>query len=436
MPVAAPDRTHDPSARSWLASANVPGSDFPLQNLPLGVFEGDGGGARIGTAIGDAVLDLPAAVEDGLLDAAEPVLLEALRRPSLNALMALGGPRWTDLRHRLFDLLRDGSPREPEVRRHLRQVRDVRMRLPAEVGDYTDFYASIHHATNVGRMMRPDQPLLPNYHWVPIGYHGRASSLVASGTPVRRPSGQTMSADAEAPAFGPSRRLDFELEVGLFVGSGNALGTAIPISEAGEHLFGVCLLNDWSARDVQAWEYQPLGPFLSKSFATSISPWVVTTDAVAPFRVPARARAGGEPSPLPYLADADDQRLGAIDLVLEVWLSSRRMREEGVGPTRVSRSRFRDMYWTPAQLLAHHASNGCNLRPGDLLGSGTVSGAAPDARGCLLELTWRGTEPVRLRDGETRRFLEDGDEVIFRGACEAPGTVRIGLGECRGVVFE
>ncbi len=427
------DHTHDPAARSWLASANARDTDFPLQNLPLGVVEADGG-RRLGAAIGDAVLDLAAAADEGLLDGLDAATLDALRQPSLNALMGLGPAVRHRLRHRLFDALRAGAPREHETRRHLRPVSACRMALPAAVGDYTDFYASIDHATNVGRMMRPDQPLMPNYPWVPIGYHGRASSLLVSGTPVRRPSGQSRAPEAESPAYGPSRRLDYELELGLYVGQGNALGEPVPIGRAADHLFGVCLLNDWSARDVQAWEYQPLGPFLAKSFATSVSPWVITLDALEPFRVPPRPRAPGEPAPLPYLHEARDQEWGAFDVTLEVWLRSAAMKADGVPPVRVSRSRARDLYWTPAQMLAHHASNGCNLRPGDLFGSGTVSGPTPDARGCLLERTWRGTEPLVLRDGETRRFLEDGDEVTFRGWCEAPGAVRIGLGECRGEV--
>jgi fumarylacetoacetase len=308
------------------------------------------------------------------------------------------------------------------------------MLLPAEVGDYTDFYASIHHATNVGRMMRPDNPLLPNYHWVPIGYHGRASSLVVSGTPVVRPSGQARPDAAAPPVVGPSRRLDYELEVGAFVGPGNPHGVPIGLRDAGAHVFGLCLVNDWSARDIQAWEYQPLGPFLSKSFATSVSPWIVTTHALAPFRVPAATRAPGVPPPLPYLTHEADAARGAVDLTLEVWLQSEQMRAAGLAPVRLSQALFREMFWTIGQLVAHHASNGCNLRPGDLLASGTVSGAAEDARGCLLELAWRGERPVTLPGGETRGFLQDGDEVVFRGWCAASGAQRIGFGECRGRV--
>jgi fumarylacetoacetase len=309
------------------------------------------------------------------------------------------------------------------------------MHVPSEIGDYTDFYASIFHATNVGVMMRPDNPLLPNYKYVPIGYHGRASSIVASGTPVRRPRGQSKPESVMEPIVGPSRRLDYELEVGFFVGPGNAQGSPIPVSEIEAHLYGACLLNDWSARDMQAWEYQPLGPFLAKSFATSVSPWVVTLEALEPFRVPALIRPDGDPEPLPYLDDMRQRDRGGLDLRLEVSLSSERMRATKIAPFVVSRNSLRHLYWTPGQLLTHHASNGCNLRPGDLIASGTVSGPTRESRGCLLELAWRGEQPITLPTGETRTFLNDGDEVIFRGWCEREGWVRIGTGECRGVVL-
>jgi fumarylacetoacetase len=311
---------------------------------------------------------------------------------------------------------------------------EAEMGLPAAVGDYTDFYASVFHATNVGRMLRPDNPLLPNYKWMPIGYHGRASSLLVSGTAVRRPGGQTAPRGDGPPEVGPSRSLDYELEVGAFLGPGNALGSPIPIAEAEAHVFGLCLVNDWSARDVQRWEYQPLGPFLSKSFATSLSPWVVTLEALAPFRVPALARPEGDPDPLPHLRDEDDQARGGVDLRLEVLLSSETMRREERAPVSVSRSNLRDLYWTLAQMVTHHSSNGCNLRPGDLVASGTVSGPETENRGCLLERTWRGEEPFTLPTGEERRFLEDGDEVILRGHCEREGYARIGFGECRGLI--
>jgi fumarylacetoacetase len=312
---------------------------------------------------------------------------------------------------------------------------DIELALPIAAGDYTDFYASISHATNVGSMLRPDNPLLPNYKWVPIGYHGRSSSLVVSGTPVRRPLGQTSADGKGPPAFGPSLRLDYEAEIGFVIGTGNPLGEPVPVRDAERLIFGLCLLNDWSARDIQAWEYQPLGPFLSKNFATSLSPWVVTMEALEPFRARPAARAPDDPAPLPYLDDGDAATRGAIDVQVEVMLRTRRMRDENAPAVRLSRSTLADLYWTPAQLVAHHTSNGCNLRPADLLGSGTVSGTAREARGCLLELTWRGTEPVKLPNGEERQFLHDGDEVILRGWCERDGFARIGFGDCTGVVL-
>ena len=355
--------------------------------------------------------------------------------------MALDAGSRRALRRRVFALLQAvaSSADRDTVSRHLIAQADVEMLLPATVGDYTDFYASVFHATNVGKLFRPDNPLLPNYKYIPIGYHGRASSLVASGADIRRPSGQTRDGNAD-PKFGPTKALDYELEVGFFVSGGNRLGEPIPIKAAGEHIFGICLLNDWSARDVQAWEYQPLGPFLAKNFATSLSPWVVTMEALAPFRTAAFARPQGDPAPLPYLLDIDDQEHGGLDLALEVSLQSAHMREAGMAPALLSRSNFRDLYWTMAQMLTHHASNGCNLRAGDLLASGTVSGpdvagADVSARGCLLELTSRGANPIALPSGEQRKFLEDGDEVILRGFCEREGFRRIGLGSCRGTIL-
>ena len=424
------DSTHDPNLRSWVTSANDPDTGFPIQNLPLGVFA-DAGGSRIGTAIGDSVLDLAACAEAGLLDGPAGA---ACREPDLNALMALGSPDWRALRHRLSALLRHDARERVSLARLLRPLGELEMRLPARIGDYTDFYASIHHATTVGAQMRPENPLLPNYAWVPIGYHGRASSVVVSGTPVIRPHGQ-LKLEAEAdPVFAPTRRLDYELELGAWVGPGNPLGARVSIAEAGARLFGVSLLNDWSARDIQRWEYQPLGPFLAKNFATSVSPWVVTLDALAPFRCPASPREAAQPQPLPYLNDPADQRGGGLDISLEVLLSTPPMRNRGDAPQRLSRGNTRDLYWTLAQMLAHHSSGGCNLRPGDLLGTGTVSGPAPDSRGCLLELTDGGKAPITLPSGETRRFLEDGDEVILRGRCAREGCRSIGLGECRGTV--
>jgi fumarylacetoacetase len=408
--------------KSWVESANGH-PDFPLENLPFGVFT-PAHERRVGTAIGDFVLDLRGCHESGLISE------WACTRESLNELMSRGREAASRLRKRLMELLRDGAADREAVARHLIPQRDLRMVLPCAIGDYTDFYASIHHATNVGSMFRPDNPLLPNYKWLPIGYHGRASSIIASGTAFHRPSGQTRDDMSEPPVFGPTKRLDYEMEVGVFIGRGNDLGEPILIHDAEEFVFGLCLVNDWSARDIQTWEYQPLGPFLAKNFATSISPWVVTLDALEPFRVPPFKPL--EPEPLPYLKFDEDR---GIDLTLEVSISTQRMRREGIDPMRLSRGNFRDMYWTIAQLITHHTSNGCNLRPGDLLASGTVSGPTKDSRGCLLELTWRGTEPITLPSGETRRFLEDGDEVIMRGYCEREGITRIGFGECRGLVW-
>ena len=432
------DHTHDPEAESWVESANDPSGDFPLQNLPLGVFrprQDEDRQPRVATRIGDHVLDLRAARDGGLLQGVAPEALEALDGGALNALMARPRPERVALRHALFTLLhREARWRAEGISRFLLPAGDVEMLRPAAIGDYTDFYASVFHATNVGSMFRPDNPLLPNYKHVPIGYHGRASSIVVSGTPVRRPSGQTRAEGDDLPSFGPSARLDYELEVGAFVAVGNTLGQPVPIEQAEDHLFGLCLVNDWSARDIQQWEYQPLGPFLAKNFATSISPWVVTLEALAPFRAPAFARPEGDPAPLGYLSGERDRNAGGFDVSLEVVLASDSMRAAGLAPVTLSRGNLRTMYWTLAQMLTHHASNGCNLQPGDLLASGTVSGPEEGSRGCLLELTWRGTKPIALPTGETRRFLVDGDEVTIRGWCERPGARRIGFGECRGVV--
>ncbi len=432
------DATHDPQLRSWVESAHDEGTDFPIQNLPFGAFTVDGEvSPRIGVAIGDRVLDLAGVLDAGLLRDEAGVAAQACRSGRLNDLMGLGRKHVRSLRHRISELLSEGndeiagSGRADEL---LLAMDEVEMQLPARIGDYTDFYASVHHATNVGSMFRPDNPLLPNYKWIPVGYHGRASSVVVSGTPVHRPAGQSKAPDADAPSFGPTERFDYEMEVGAFVGAGNGLGHPVPIGRAEEHLFGLCLVNDWSARDIQPWEYQPLGPFLAKSFATTISPWVVTMDALTPFRVATKPRPEGDPSPLPYLDHPEVQARGAIDLTVEVYLSSAQMRAKGMDPVRLSRGSFTDMYWTVSQMLTHHASNGCNLRPGDLLASGTVSGPDKESRGCLLELTWRGTEPIELPTGEERRFLEDGDEIVMRGRCESDGAVPIGFGECRGVV--
>ena len=434
------DHTHDPSLQSWVESANDPAADFPIQNLPFGVFKRRGPDAspRIGVAIGEEILDVAACADAGLIDERFVDAVEACRAPKLNELMALGRAVARDLRGALSRLLRADSVESGRARsdatRILVRAGEAELLMPATIGDYTDFYASIHHATNVGSMFRPDNPLLPNYKWVPIGYHGRASSIVVSGTPIRRPWGQMRDGNEGAPKFAPSHRLDYELEVGAFIAAGNALGAPVSIARADEHVFGLCLVNDWSARDIQAWEYQPLGPFLAKNFGTSISPWVITLDALEPFRVAAEPRPSGDPEPLPYLSSGDATP-GAIDISLEVLLTTSKMRETGVPAWRVSAGSFTDMYWTIAQLVAHHASNGCNLQPGDLLASGTVSGATKASRGCLLERTSRGAEPLELPSGETRAFLQDGDEVAMRGICERSGFRRIGFGECVGRVL-
>ena len=431
------DDTHDPALRSWVESANETGCDFPIQNLPLGVFcrKGADEEPRVGVAIGDHIVDLGACRSGGLFKGRPFTAAIACEVPSLNALMALGHDYLQALRGRVQELLRaDGSATDDErrtVERSLVPMNGVDMLLPVEIGDYTDFYASVFHASNVGSMFRPDNPLLPNYKHIPIAYHGRASSITASGTPVRRPAGQTKDDDAELPVFGPSKLVDYELEVGFFIGPGNPQGEPIPIEAAEERIFGLCIVNDWSARDIQKWEYQPLGPFLSKSFATTVSPWVVTLEALAPFRVPAFERPAADPPPLAYLSSGKNTEQGGIDIMLEVHLVTEKMRAVNHEPVRLSRGNFRDMYWTIAQMVAHHASNGCNLRAGDLLASGTVSGEAKDSRGCLLELTWRGSEPIALPGGEERRFLQDGDEIIITASCEREGYARIGFGECR-----
>ena len=432
--------TCDPALHSWVKSAEAAGTDFPIQNLPYGVARIPGEATpRVVTAIGDRALNLYALAQAGVLAGLDDTVLAACRQTTLNPLMALPRATLRTLRERLSALLEEARV---ETMRHrailesaLKPQNAVEMQVPATIGDYTDFYASIFHATNVGKLFRPDNPLLPNYKYVPIGYHGRASSILPNGTAIRRPRGQMAAAAGEAPTFGASRLLDYELEVGAFVARGNPLGEPVSIDEAREHLFGLCLLNDWSARDIQSWEYQPLGPFLAKNFATTVSPWVVTLDALEPFRAPAFARPAEDPAPLAYLSGGDDQRRGGFDVQLEVLLETPRMHQAGEAPFLLSRSNLHELYWTLGQMVAHHTSNGCNLQTGDLLATGTVSGAATTARGCLLEITARGAQPVVLRNGETRKFLEDGDTVILRGHCEREGAARIGFGECRGTVL-
>lgn len=435
------DETHDGALRSWVVSANLAGSDFPVQNLPFGIFKRSGfdESPHAGVAIGDRILDLGAILRAGLFTGEAARAAEVCGDGSLNRLAALGREAWTALRLEVSRMLRAGESRIQDHADWENQLMPAmagcEMFLPAEIGDYTDFYASVFHATKVGRLFRPDQPLLPNYKYLPIGYHGRASSIVVSGTPIRRPLGQTKADDATVPEFGPSKVLDYEVEAGFLVGPGNRLGEPIGIMQAEDHLFGMCLLNDWSARDIQKWEYQPLGPFLAKSFATSISPWVVTLEALEPYRVPAFPRPEGDPAPLSHLDQAADRDRAGLDVRIELLLSTPRMRELGFAPFRLSGASTRDLYWTPGQMVAHHASNGCNLRPGDLIGTGTVSGPARENEGCLLEMTVGGKEAIALPGGETRRFLQDGDEVILRGYCEAEGFARIGLGQCTGRVL-
>jgi len=421
---------NDPNLRSWVESANDPAGDFPIQNLPYGTL--DGGPA---VRIGSKALSLRDLLEADLFVkklASDDGFLAALDIAWLNGLAELEPSQQTMLRQNLAYMLAAGSPARAKVERLRRDAEEAAEDAPFVVGDYTDFYASLHHATNVGSMFRPTNPLLPNWKHVPIGYHGRASSIVPSGTPIVRPHGQTVASDDGPPSFGPSKLMDYELEVGFYVGTGNDLGSTIPVADAWSRIFGFCLVNDWSARDIQKWEYQPLGPFLAKNFATTVSPWVVLREALEPFRVPGPPRSAEDPRPLAYL---DDPNGSNVDITLEVHIASLKMRDQGIAPTLVSRGSFRDMFWTPAQMLAHHASNGCNMQIGDLLASGTVSGPTKDSRGCLLERTWRGTEPITLGDGTERKFLQDGDEVIMRGYCEKAGRPRIGFGECRGIVL-
>lgn len=431
------NETHDPNRRSWVESANDPESDFPIQNLPFGVFRRRGSDEkqRIGVAIGDQILDIQRCVADGLLGSSvSGECASALSAESLNLLMTQGQECWNAARKAIAALLdAELTPagERAKLQAALVAMSEAELFVPAQIGDYTDFYASIHHATNVGSMFRPDNPLLPNYKHLPVGYHGRASSIVVSGTPIRRPMGQTVTSDAGPPNFGPCRLLDYEMEMGFFVGPGNELGTRIDMREARSHIFGMVIVNDWSARDIQKWEYQPLGPFNAKNFATTISPWVVTLEALEPFRVPGPPRGEGDPQPLEYLQPVDDMGLA---ITVEVHLASEQMRQRGMQPVLISRGSMADMYWTIAQMLAHHTSTGCNMRPGDLLATGTISGPKEEARGCLLERTWRGQNPIKLPDGSERKFLQDGDEVIMTAYCHREGFSRIGFGQCSGIV--
>jgi fumarylacetoacetase len=424
------DQTHDVNKKSWVASANGH-SDFPLQNLPIGIFSpSEKSSRRPGIAIGNSILDLAALASSGVF---ADKTLEASE--NLNAFLAAGGSLRQALRARLFDLLSDGSKERAKVEPHLYDSANCALHVPASIGDYTDFYVGIHHAVNIGKQFRPDNLLLPNYKYVPIGYHGRASTIRPSGTAVRRPLGQIKSPDSDVPTYGPCQRLDYELELGVWIGPSNELGEPIPINRATDHIAGYCILNDWSARDIQAWEYQPLGPFLSKNFGSTVSPWIIMPEALSPFRIAQPARPSGDPAPLPYLFDTKDQKEGAFDVELQVLLLTSQMRSKGMQPHRLSLSNAKHMYWTAAQMVTHHASGGCNLQAGDFLGTGTISAPEPSGCGSILETTKGGSVPIRLESGEERRYLEDGDEIIMTARCRRDGYAQIGFGECRAKVM-
>jgi len=432
------NHTHNPAARSWLASANTAGCDFPIQNLPFAVFRRKGTQEtfRGGVAIGDQVVDLASVAQPGCLDGLAAQAAQACALPALNTFFAMGPAAWQALRHALFAAL-DSSAEASALqafRAALVPQSEIEYTVPAHIGDYTDFYTSIHHAANISKLVRPDNPITPNFQWLPIAYHGRSSSIGVSGQAFRRPMGQAMPPGATAPVFGPCARLDYELELGAFIGRGNVLGEHISLDEADSHVFGLCLLNDWSARDIQFWEMAPLGPFHAKNFATTLSPWIVTLEALAPYRQ-AWDRPAADPQPLPYLESAGNREQGAFDIQLEVWLESNQLRARGEGPSQLSRTSFRHQYWSVAQMVAHHTAGGCNLQPGDLLGSGTISGPTDAEAGAMIELTSAGQHPVTLKNGEQRGFLQDGDAVILRGWCEKPGHARIGFGECRGDIL-
>jgi fumarylacetoacetase len=428
------DETHDPKRKSWVEAANAPGTDFPLQNLPLGVFRRKGvpEAARGGVAIGDRILDLAAAQRVGLFSGDAASAAAAANGPTLNRLMAMGNGASNALRRALSELLGSENKSRANVEPHLVAMADAELLLPAEIGDFSDFFSSIHHATNAGRAFRPENPLMPNFKYVPVAYHSRTSSIVPSGMNFRRPKGQIRPQGSDAPFLSASRALDCEVELGFYIGAGNAMGETIPIAHAEDHIFGFCLLNDWSARDIQGWESQPLGPFLGKSFGTTISPWIVTKAALEPFRAANEVRAPGDPAPLPHLAQQGE---GGFEIALEALITTPKSREAHAAPMRFALCNARNGYWTVGQMVAHHASNGCNLRPGDLLATGTLSGPLPGTLGCLLEITKRGSEAMKLANGEERRWLEDGDEVIFRARAEKAGAAGIGFGEARGLIL-
>ena len=430
------NETHDPQLQSWVASANDGQTDFPIQNLPFAIFRRQGSkeAFRGGVAIGDQIVDMAAAVKAGVFTGDALEAAQAAAEPTLNHLMGLGPQRLSHLRKQLSKALQTGSAQEAALQACLVPQAQAEYALPARIGDYTDFYTSVHHATNIGKQFRPDNPLLPNYKWVPIGYHGRSSSIGISGQSFKRPNGQVKPPDADAPVLKPSARMDIELEMGVFIGRANALGEPVPMTEAEDHIFGLVLFNDWSARDIQPWEYQPLGPFLSKNFASTISPWIVTMEALAPFRA-TFSHPAEDPQPLPYLSSADNSAQGGLDIHLEALIETPKMRDAKAAPARFTQTNYRHAYWTAAQMVAHHTVNGCNLQPGDLLGTGTLSGPTLDQACALIELTTGGKNPIQLPNGESRTWLEDGDTIILRGWCEKPGATRIGFGECVGTVL-
>ena len=430
------NETHDPQLQSWVASANDGQTDFPIQNLPFAIFrrQDSNEAFRGGVAIGDQIVDMAAAVKAGVFTGDALEAAQAATEPTLNHLMGLGPQRLSHLRKQLSKALQTGSAQEAALQACLVPQAQAEYALPARIGDYTDFYTSVHHATNIGKQFRPDNPLLPNYKWVPIGYHGRSSSIGISGQSFKRPNGQVKPPDADAPVLKPSARMDIELEMGVFIGRANALGEPVPMTEAEDHIFGLVLFNDWSARDIQPWEYQPLGPFLSKNFASTISPWIVTMEALAPFRA-TFSHPAEDPQPLPYLSSADNSAQGGLDIHLEALIETPKMRDAKAAPARFTQTNYRHAYWTAAQMVAHHTVNGCNLQPGDLLGTGTLSGPTLDQACALIELTTGGKNPIQLPNGESRTWLEDGDTIILRGWCEKPGAARIGFGECVGTVL-
>lgn len=430
------NETHEPSLTSWVESANNNETDFPIQNLPFAVFrvKGTEQAFRGGVAIGDQIIDMLALKNAQLFTGDVQLAIESCAKEQLNDFMGMGKTTWSALRAALSTALRKGSELEAGLTNCLVAQSDAEFALPCTIGDYTDFYTSIHHATSVGKKFRPDNPLLPNYKWVPIGYHGRSSSIEVSGSDFKRPKGQTKAPTATEPSFGPCKRLDYELEVGIFIGAGNELGEAISIEQAEDHVFGLCLFNDWSARDIQGWEYQPLGPFLAKNFASTISPWIVTTEALAPFRA-SWTRDEADPQPLAYLESTQNREMGGFDIQLQVLLETETMRKAAEPAVQLSQSNFEDSYWTVAQMVAHHTVNGCNLKPGDMFGSGTQSGPKPEEAGSLLELSNAGSEPIQLPNGESRTFLEDGDNVILAGYCQRDGAKRIGFGKVEAVIL-